>query len=808
MKPFTKNVKTPVQTMLSLAIAAVPMQSFAANESFALEEVVVTARKRSETLQDVPFSIAAMTENQLRNSGATNLEGMANNVAGLSVQNLGPGQSQVAIRGVSAGQIVRDQPGVKEQVGVYLDESVISLSLFTPDLDFYDMNRVEVLRGPQGTLFGSGSLAGTLRYISNAPSTEAMEGSISGDLHAIQDGSVGGDIKGHINVPMGDSAAMRVVAYHTEYAGFIDAYNPKTGKWNDDVNDGSRDGLRLTFQFTPSDVLTITPRIVYQDIEVNGANREDKFNILANEYTTTRPAVKLGEREQAVQLEELFTDEFLLADLTINADIGEMTLTSVTSYTKREILVRRDATALTASITGQQKKLDDSGALVDHSYRLPESVYLLDAPLDDTTDVKMLTQELRLASNNDSAFQWVGGIYYSKVERDYGQSLIVDDFESASLAVGRNFSTASKYAKTNELYFSKIPYELDQIALFGEGSYDVTDRLNLTLGLRWYDFDESRNLIFDGDFVGSTVEVPGKVGADGLSPRFIARYEASEDMTLNAQVSQGFRLGGINDPINKPLCRGDDARRFGDFNNFNDETMTNFEMGAKINAHEGRGQLNVAAFYSKIEDLQATLNAGSCSSRIIYNVPKAVSTGVEFEYTVRATENLDLGFSGTFTDSEIKSTVKDVDGNILGGIKDGNALPTAPEIQFSARATYMFPVGSWDAYTTGALQYVTERWTQIADQVNGGESSFRTVFSPLGNPSIPSYDYETGLDSYHNLNFRIGARSDNLDVAFYVNNVTDENAQLSLDRERGGSARVGYTINQPRTFGVTARYEF
>jgi iron complex outermembrane receptor protein len=133
------------------------------------EEVTVTATKREQTLLNVPFSVAAPTEEVLRTRGVENLEGVAANVGGLTVQNLGPGQSQVAMRGVSAGQIVSDQPGVKEQVGVYLDESVVSLSLFTPDLDLFDSNRVEVLRGPQGTLFGSGSLSGTVRYITNQP---------------------------------------------------------------------------------------------------------------------------------------------------------------------------------------------------------------------------------------------------------------------------------------------------------------------------------------------------------------------------------------------------------------------------------------------------------------------------------------------------------------------------------------------------------------------------------------------------------------------------------------------------------------
>jgi iron complex outermembrane recepter protein len=133
------------------------------------EEMVVTARKREESVQDVPISVAAPTEAQLRDLGAEDIEDIAANVAGFTVQNLGPGQSQIAMRGVSAGQIVRDQPGVKEQVGVYLDESVISLSLFTPDVDLFDISRVEVLRGPQGTLFGSGSLSGTVRYITNQP---------------------------------------------------------------------------------------------------------------------------------------------------------------------------------------------------------------------------------------------------------------------------------------------------------------------------------------------------------------------------------------------------------------------------------------------------------------------------------------------------------------------------------------------------------------------------------------------------------------------------------------------------------------
>ncbi|HEY0326741.1 MAG TPA: TonB-dependent receptor plug domain-containing protein, partial [Allosphingosinicella sp.] len=185
--------------------------------------VVVTATLRETSLIDVPFSINAQTERDIQRLGATTIEDLSRNVAGLTIQNLGPGQSQVSIRGVSAGQIVRDQPGVKEQVGIYLDEIVTSLSLFTPDIDLFDLNRVETLRGPQGTLFGSGSVGGTIRYITNQPRLGESEGLVEGSLNFIDGGDFGGHLKGTVNLPLGDTIAMRAVGYGTQYGGFIDA---------------------------------------------------------------------------------------------------------------------------------------------------------------------------------------------------------------------------------------------------------------------------------------------------------------------------------------------------------------------------------------------------------------------------------------------------------------------------------------------------------------------------------------------------------------------------------------------------------
>src|SRR3989441_3043548 len=210
-------------------------------QAIELEAVTVTAMLREQRIEDVPFSIAAPTQQALQLRGADNIETIAANVAGFSVQNLGPGQSQVAMRGASSGQIARDQSGVKEQVGTYLDDSPVSLSLFTPDLDLFDVGRVEVLRGPQGTLFGAGSLAGTVRYITNQPELGVSRtfGEVGGSW--IDGGAPGDNAKLGFNVPMGDKAALRVVGYGNRLGGYMDAVQPDLTV-SKDVNGGGRDG--------------------------------------------------------------------------------------------------------------------------------------------------------------------------------------------------------------------------------------------------------------------------------------------------------------------------------------------------------------------------------------------------------------------------------------------------------------------------------------------------------------------------------------------------------------------------------------
>jgi len=769
-----------------------------------LEAITVTAMLREQELAAVPFSIAAPTEQVLRLRGAENIEAIAANVAGFSVQNLGPGQSQVAMRGASSGQIARDQPGVKEEVGAYLDDAAISLSLFTPDLDLFDISRVEVLRGPQGTLFGSGSLAGTVRYISNQPELGASSTFGEVGVNWIDGGAAGNNAKLGFNVPLGDKAAFRVAGYSNALGGWMDAVQPNF-QVNQDVNGGNRTGVRAAFRIAPNGRFSITPRVVYQKVKMDGWNRIDAFNILANPYTTTRPPVTLGERQLFTQIEEPFTDEFLLSDLNLRYDFGGLSFTSISSFTRRYILVVRDAGALTSSITGG-------------SIGLSEPIYTLDAPLNDATKSKVWTQEVRLSGGRDRV-RWLVGGFYSNNKRHYGQDLFVFGFDgpaAAELGAPPGFTQGLR-APQDHLFWSDLDYSLKQTAVFGEATVGVGEELSLTGGLRYYNFDEKRSQIFDGIFGNdntgtSLVTQPGSTNANGVAPRFIASYKVSDALTLNAQASQGFRLGGINDPLNLPLCTTQDSITFSGNNSWNDEKAWNYEVGVKSRVMGGRGSISLSAFYMDIRDLQLTVTAGSCSSRLILNAAKARSQGVEVEVTASPNEHLDFSLAASFNDSKLRSTLADGSGTPLPGIETGNRLPSVPQVQWTAAATYGWPVGAGSrAFVGGSYQYVGSRFTLIDDQAAGigtvNMNSFAgdTIGGPL---TQATFTFDPELPSYSLVNLRAGLIRDTWEVAVFLNNVTDERAFLALDRERGLRGRVGYLTNQPRTMGVTLRFSY
>lgn len=807
-------------SFLILAGGAVPVLAEAQQAEpppGALEEIIVTAQKRSANLQDVPFSVSASSEAQIRDSGSGNLVDLARNIAGFAVADLGPGQSQVAIRGISSGQVIRDQPGVKEQVGVYLDESPISVALFTPDLELFDIDRFEVLRGPQGTLFGSGSEAGTVRYITRQPQMGKFEALTDASFEEVAHGGPGGFVRGAVNIPMTDTIAARAAVYWHHLPGFIDAIQPGGGiKKN--VNDGDRMGLRLALLLRPNDQLSITPRLVAQNLTTNGYPRVDLYNILANPYTAESP-VSIGSLEQYTQLREGLLDQFVLGDVKADYSFNFATLTSVTSFTHRNVRVLRDASQLTGSVT-----VDILGNVPDI-----QTAARVNSPLYDRTGLNVLSEEIRLASNGNAMIDWLVGGFFQHVGRRYGQTLPTPGYDALISTPG-----SATNAPIDTPFFSDLSYSLKQYAAFGEATWHVTGQLALTGGLRYYSFSENKSVLFAGAFSGETFvpgtdpPVPGAIPAstksNGTSPRGIISYKLTDDIQLNAQAARGFRLGGINDPINLPLCSPTDRVVFGNQSNWRDEKTWNYEIGAKTQWLDRRVTFNISAFYADIKDLQATTTAGTCSSRVVFNVPTARSEGVEAELFARLNSNWDFGLSATFIDAKLTSSVTstDQDGNsvVVGGLADGNRLPTAPKAQAAASVGYTMPVmQDRDFFANLTVQYVGSSFSQFENEEPGFGAicaGCPSAASPnaarlivLGGPlSTSLITFNPELPSYTLVNLRFGLKGDRWQAAAYVNNLTDKNAELALDYERGRSARVGFLTNQPRTYGVYGRYDF
>ena len=361
------------------------------------------------------------------------------------------------------------------------------------------------------------------------------------------------------------------------------------------VNSGDREGARIALEIAPSENLTITPRFVYQKVAMEGWNRVDEFNILANPYTTTRPPVTLGGKKQFTQINEPLTDKFQLGDLTIKYDFGSALLTSVTSFTNRDILVVRDATALTASVTGG-------------SLGLPENIYTLDSPLYDATQAHGWTQELRFSGGNDKdRFRWLVGGFYSDFHRAYQQKDIAKGFDDlCSLECPPVFNTGGNDPQPGcvraEGQYVLVGYSLQgpPVRILRRRHVQrhrpfQPDRGSALLQLQAGQGPDLRRLVRP---LWPTRSTRGqcrieRLTADGVAPRFIASYKVGDSTTINAQASKGFRLGGLNDPLLLPLCNPEDARgvRRSRLQDWGDETAWNYEIGSKTRFMGGRGSI-------------------------------------------------------------------------------------------------------------------------------------------------------------------------------------------------------------------------
>jgi outer membrane receptor protein involved in Fe transport len=613
----------------------------------ALEEIVVTATKRDRLLSDVPLTVSAFSGAMLQRMGATHFADYAPRVPGLMFTDAGPQQQKIFIRGVTSGSGAEESASV----GIYMDEVPVTHSGAqadsddsSPDLMLFDVARVEVLRGPQGTLFGAGSMSGTIRVIANEPDPSAYAATLEGGTSTTRRGGMNYDGRGMVNIPLSqDRLALRMSGYLGRNEGFID--NAATD--SRDVNDERTSGLRVAASLLATETLTLNAKSFYQRVETDGRQESDS------------PA-GFGRFEQNRQTPEPFTSELLVNNFEFRLELAGAELLSSTSRLRREVARDTDLTGF----------LEAALAITD-----------IPASLQNRTDLDQFAQEVRLTSSHDGRLQWVAGAFYLDQDKTFTQ-----DAPAAGIDPLLGGLTGA-LGSVDNLYEGDNLFDRKELAFFGEASYDLIDRIAATVGLRWSEVklesDQRAQGLFNG---GPTVNV-GASTDSAVTPKLNLSYRASDNALVYLQVAKGFRVGGTNPQIPAGPCGADlEALGFSEAPaGFDPESIWNYEIGAKADLADRRVSLSGAAFYIDWKDL-VTDQQLQCGFSFQANAGKARSKGVELSVLGRPWNGVELGFTGALVDAELRVDVPEMQWF------SGDRTPNSPRVSFGTSAEYSVPV--------------------------------------------------------------------------------------------------------------------
>ncbi|MCJ9427983.1 TonB-dependent receptor [Kordiimonas marina] len=682
----------------------------------ALEEIVVTATKRAVSLQDTAMSISALTGKTLDNMGADNFVDYARSLPSVSFVDRGPSRKKIVIRGISSGVNAETQT-----TGVYFDEVPVGAASRNPDLKIFDIERIEVLRGPQGTLYGEGSMGGTIRIITNKPDLENFAADVQGTYSSTHKGGSNYALNGMVNIPIvNDKLAVRAVGYYRNFDGYVD--NVTLGLNN--VNKEETWGGRFAARLKASDSLMLTFNIIHQDSKYDAIGHYD-------------PAI--GDLKQNQKYLEYTNDKFTAYNLTLDLDLGWANLNSSTSYFDRQFANLRDLSPLLGGIP---------------------------AYLENTEPDTSWVHETRLVSQNDGRFQWIAGVFYKDGKGTFNQ-----------LAEAAFFPGLSTDPLT--LVEASIPTTTRQVALFGEASYDLTDKLKATVGLRWFDIKVEDSSYTSGLLVGPATTVNTSVAENGVTPKFLLSYQASKDFMLYTTAAKGFRQGGTTGQGNPP----DPDTGEPSPTSYDSDSLWSYEVGAKSTLLDGRMTLNLAAFYVDWSNIQVTVLRSDGFS-FTANAGKASSKGVEAEMTLRPMEGLDISLSGSYTNAQLEE-----DQPLPGDGKKGDNIPGVPDVNLAALARYSFALtDSVDAFVQGSVQHV-----------GASRNGFATA---TGTGGVAAADAQP---AYTMGNVRAGVMMGNYEIDLFVDNLWDERPVNLFNRFMGD---VRIQTSRPRTFGVSVKTRF
>jgi outer membrane receptor protein involved in Fe transport len=683
----TRNMKTHTlatrKTCLGLLVclaAQYPLFNVHAQTTNAdmeeIEKITVTSRKRSESMNDVPISINVVNEALINQLGANDFTDLLGVVPSLTAYQNGPGRTRLSIRGVANGGGNDNDTQNQETVGLYLDEIPVSMGGMNPELALFDLNRVEVLRGPQGTLFGAGSMTGTIRLVSNKPNLSEFEGKYEASAASISHGSQNYSAKGLVNVPMLDNTmAVRASAYMLKNGGYID--NSLTGE--KDLNDGTSKGAKVAAMFVPNDELTVQLTYIKHDYSDNGRPQDiDSTPLFTRDYPSF----------------DGFDDEMDIVNLTLDYDLGWAEIVSSTSYFDRSIVNRRSLDLLFESA-------------------LPPGI--IPHELIDFTDSEVFVQELRLSSVSDSDLQWTVGAYADKKSLFYENTFPVP---GADAILGTPSSVFG--APEDHLFYGFDDLTVQTYAFFGELYYDIGD-FSITAGLRYFNWEQEIEFYQSGLFNGeSNSDERPKESISDINPKLNVAYHLEGDNLLYAQAAKGFRYGGINGAIPQSVCATEleeVEREGGDTRFFDPDEIWNYEVGVKGSSSNGMFSYNATYFQIDWSDMQ-TSRSFECGFGFRENVGEATSKGLEFEVAYRPIKELTLSLGGAYINTSLDADVPNLEA------EKGDAAPFVPEVSWTASSEYIVPLpDNMEGFAWLNVQYTDDRTTEF----NENNPNFREM---------------------------------------------------------------------------------
>lgn len=657
----------------ALALAAAPAHAAEADQGQAAgassdEEIIVTAQKRDQALIDVPQSVSVVSGGTLERLQASTFQDYLKLVPGLQLTQDTPGVGRLILRGVNTG-------GVASTVAVYVDETpfgsssgLVNGAILAGDFDTFDIARVEVLRGPQGTLYGASSLGGVLKFVTTAPKTEAVEARARVSAETVKDGDMSYSGTAMFNLPLGEKFAVRASGFYRDVGGFIDSIGTAGSDVEQDINDSRIYGGRASALFTASETFSLQGTAIIQKIKSGAATAvESDPNTLATLYG----------RSSLSQYVPADTDvDYRLYNAKATIDLGVAELVSSTSYGELDQVFRDDLTTrfspLLAAVFG-----------------VPNELYQ-----DQTTGYDKFTQELRLASNPGMGFDWLLGGYYTKEK-----GRILQHFEAVQPGTLTPLTTLPPLAD------AALRSSYKEYAAFANATVYLGERFDLTFGGRYSHNDQSATQQLSGALVGTATYPEANSDENVFTYSVAPKFKFSDDASLYGRVAKGFRPGGPNTlppgaPAGTPLT-------------YDSDSIVSYEVGFKTEMLDRALTLDISAFHIDWKDIQLIAQINNVGVNV--NGGTAESEGVEFTVTARPTTGLSLSVNGAYTNARLTADT----GPLVGGL-DGDRLPYTPPYSINVNADYDWDIGDATVYIGGSLR-------SLSKQSGAYDLAFRTA---------------------------------------------------------------------------------